>query len=365
MSRAKPTKNLSNDALLSKLQEACLDSRRLLARLLQYLGEVEARGIHITTSYSSMFDYCVRGLGMSEGEASRRINAARLVRRFDSLIPRIESGAINLTTLTLLRRHVTKRNAEELFEEASHKRKFEVERMLAARFPVADVPSQIRKLPGPRTQKATSDASTGAGSPSKRGAPPKSVVPLSEDRYKVQFTANGKLRDKLNRAMELMRHSNPSGDLAAIVERALDLLIAELERARLGKTTRPLEKARPIQAGRISAALKRAVFERDGEQCSFVSKGGVRCTARTFLELDHIVPKARGGKETTDNLRVLCRAHNRHAADEAFGREHVEARIRARRERVKSAQASAIEHGDGPSTTSSSSKEGARRRRAS
>jgi len=53
-----------------------------------------------------------------------------------------------------------------------------------------------------------------------------------------------------------------------------------------------------------------------------------------YLEIDHIVPQAKGGKGTTDNLRVRCRAHNRLAAENEFGREHVERKIDERRRAV-------------------------------
>ncbi|WP_420814282.1 hypothetical protein [Labilithrix luteola] len=44
-----------------------------------------------------------------------------------------------------------------------------------------------------------------------------------------------------------------------------------------------------------------------------------------------MTPRALGGSGEADNLRVLCRAHNRDAAERVFGRAHVEARIRSLR----------------------------------
>ena len=40
---------------------------------------------------------------------------------------------------------------------------------------------------------------------------------------------------------------------------------------------------------------------------------------RHFLEFDHIEPVARGGASTVENVRLLCRAHNQHAAEQAYG----------------------------------------------
>jgi len=75
--------------------------------------------------------------------------------------------------------------------------------------------------------------------------------------------------------------------------------------------------------------------ERDGLQCSFVSDDGARCPARTFLELDHRHPRALGGTGDATNVRVLCRAHNRHAAEQVFGRAHVEERIYLRQRKAR------------------------------
>jgi len=58
---------------------------------------------------------------------------------------------------------------------------------------------------------------------SARPVPP--IVPLREDGYKVQFMATKAIVEKIDRLKEMMRHRNSRGDLAVIVEAALDLLI--------------------------------------------------------------------------------------------------------------------------------------------
>ena len=45
------------------------------------LAEIESRNFHLEAAYASLYDYCVRRAGMSEATASRKSNAARLVRR--------------------------------------------------------------------------------------------------------------------------------------------------------------------------------------------------------------------------------------------------------------------------------------------
>jgi hypothetical protein len=115
--------NLSDEALLSSLSAVCSDTRRLLARLLLHLIEVEARRLDLRSACSSLYDFCRRRLGMSESEAVRRMEAARLVRRFPSLLGHVERGEIDLTALLLLRDHFTDDNVGDLVAAIAGKTK--------------------------------------------------------------------------------------------------------------------------------------------------------------------------------------------------------------------------------------------------
>jgi hypothetical protein len=177
----------------------------------------------------------------------------------------------------------------------------------------------------------------------------------------VQFTASDELRKKLERARDLMRHANAEGDLAVVVERAVDLLLDRLEKQRLGKTSRPRRSRHGAPAhaprsrriadertdkSRISRATRRAVFERDGERCTFTDAHGHRCPATTWLELDHVFARALGGTDGVGNLRVRCRAHNALHAERTFGKGHVERKIGERRHRDPRQRGSASESWD-------------------
>ena len=148
---------------------------------------------------------------------------------------------------------------------------------------------------------------------------PAIVTPLAPERYKVQFTVSRATHDKLRRAQDLLRHSIPNGDPAAIFDRALTVLLKDLEQARLAATERP-RAARPVASGsrHIPAAVKREVWKRDGGQCAFVGTQG-RCTERGFLEFHHVRPYADGGASVVENLEIRCRAHNLHEAEQYFG----------------------------------------------
>jgi 5-methylcytosine-specific restriction endonuclease McrA len=318
--------DLPDAQLLESLKSLRDQGRAVLARLLAHLVEVEERRLHLQAACPSMFQFCVRRLGMSEDEACRRIHAARLARRFPDLLVRIERGDLTLSTVALLHDALTEATYEELVEAAAGKTKAEVQALLAKRAPAPDVPAAITAIP---TQSPIPTLGVEAvAAPAPAGG--RQIAPLSETRHKVQFTASDELRKKLERAQDLMRHANAGGDLAVVVERAVDLLLEKLEKQRLGKTSRPRSSRERSDGSRVSRATRRAVFERDGERCTFTDAEGRRCPATTWLELDHVVPRARDGANDLGNLRVRCRAHNALHAEQTFGKEHVERKIRER-----------------------------------
>jgi hypothetical protein len=148
------------------------------------------------------------------------------------------------------------------------------------------------------------------------------VKALAPERFALQVTIDQATRDKLDRAQALLRHRNPSGDLAVVLDRALDALLDKLAKEKFGATSRPrATRARPEKADprHVSNAVRRDVHDRDGEQCAFVSDDGTRCTERGFLEFDHNTPACLGGQPTVDTIRLLCSAHNQYEAERILG----------------------------------------------
>jgi hypothetical protein len=88
-----------------------------------------------------------------------------------------------------------------------------------------------------------------------------------------------------------------------------------------------VEQPQPHQRERyVPAALRRAVFERDGGRCTYVSASGERCPETHALELHHLRAYALGGEHSEENLAYRCHAHNALAAEEDFGRDVVDER---------------------------------------
>jgi 5-methylcytosine-specific restriction endonuclease McrA len=150
------------------------------------------------------------------------------------------------------------------------------------------------------------------------------MEPRAPERDKIQLTVSRETYQKLRRAQDLLRHSVPDGDPAVIVERALTLLVTQLERTKTGATERPRKGARASKTGsrHIPAAIKRHVWQRDGGRCAFDGPEG-RCPTTGFLEYHHVVPFAAGGQTTNGNIELRCRAHNLYEAERYFGPAHL------------------------------------------
>ena len=158
-------------------------------------------------------------------------------------------------------------------------------------------------------------------------ARPAWVAPLAPGRYKVQFPASAELRDKLERLRDLMRSSVPDGDLGAILEQAVTEELQRLEARRFARTQAPRKTLSQSETSpttrQIPAAVKRAVYERDGGRCRYEDEQGRRCTARRGLEFHHRRPFGHGGDHSVANISLACKCHNRHLAEVDYGREAI------------------------------------------
>jgi hypothetical protein len=336
-------------------------NRTNLAQLLAYLGEIDARRLYLPRGHASTYRYCVDEFHMSEGTAFKRIRAARLVRRFPIIYDAVAEGRIHLAALILLSKHLTSHNILELLAAAAHRSKRQVEQLLAERFPQRDVPTVMRAIPAsvaslqlspvtaepPHAPEARLELSPGTvpalseTGPAAKAvpplAPPAKLVPIAPERFAVQFTASRATHDKLRYAQDLLGHAVPWGDIAEVIDRALDALVQQLEQRRFARASlkRPSPGSRNPRY--IPAEVRRAVWSRDGGRCAFTSDQGRRCEERTRLEFDHVQPVARGGEATVANVRLCCRAHNQYEAEQVFGAGFMQRRREAAQSRSKPA----------------------------
>jgi hypothetical protein len=267
-------------------------------------------------------------LHLAEHAAFNRIEAARVARRFPIIFELLADGRIHLSAVRLLAPHLTEANHQSLLFEASHKSKREVEQMVARVLRRPDVSASVRKLPSRTVPEPSIPASTEETAPAGTDGQPfvatteaqrPKTEPLAPGRFKVQFTVGEGTYVKLRRAQDPLRHRVPSGDVAEIFERALTLLLVDLEKSRLAATERPRKSTTSNKRSRhVPADVRQAVWARDGGRCRFERPAG-RCTETGLLEFHHVVPYAQGGPTTAENLELRCAAHNRYEAERCFG----------------------------------------------
>jgi hypothetical protein len=332
--------------------------REAKATLVAHLAVLDDRRLYLGEGCSSLFKYCTRILHLSEGAAYGRIQAARAARRFPVVLEKLADGRLNLTNLGLLAPHLTEANHLELLAAAEHKSKRDVEELVARFRPLPDARATIRRLPAPQpgaqlqtpAQAApellhVSLPASGAAAatvqphvPLRAPQPSATLVPqrtpapaqAPAPTYRIQFTASAETHAKLRRAQDLLRHQIPDGDPSAVIDRALGVLIAQLEKAKVGRVERPRrEPSRGVTLGgaafdrgrgtrHIPAAVRRAVWQRDAGRCAFIGRYGRRCDERGFLEFHHVKPFAAGGEASVENIELRCRAHNQYEADLYF-----------------------------------------------
>jgi hypothetical protein len=331
---------LSDEALLASLERLALRERDATLEIVAHLTELDRRRVHLAEGPGSVYGYCRNVLGYSEDAAWNRAATAAAVRRYPIILGWLADGSLNITTVRILKSVLTPENHLAVLTEARHRGKKEVELIQKRLDPKPDVPSTIRKVAAAPsvvappllelndaatpslTARAAPPAVPGLSpSPTRTAPAPRPVVgPLTPDRYRVQFTVSKATYDKLRHVQDLLCREVPDGDPATIFDRALDLLVNDVEKKKLAATKSPRPPRRARDGSRdVPAHVQRTVWERDGGQCAFEGKRG-RCTERRFLEWHHVQPFGHQGPATVENISLRCRAHNLYESELVFGR---------------------------------------------
>lgn len=365
----RPLSHLPDEVLSRELDAVVRGGRVSDVAVLAHIAEFDARRLFASAGYPSMFRYCVGRLRMSEDVAFKRVRVARVARRFPALFDALEDGRLNLSGVALLAPHLTRRNAAGLFAEAEGLTRQELQALLATRFPMAaasmalsapmpvspagpgaaaesllpDSPSNDPTLSGEQAPGPVPSDSKPASPSAGEGCAPAPaflmrrarLTPIAPGCFELVALLGQEAHDQLVASRDLLGHAVTSGELLEVLERAIALQFEHLRRRRCGAAGRPrnVPPGAASNPRHVPNAVRRAVWERDGGRCAFVAADGHRCESRDRLELDHVVPVAQGGQPTVANLRLLCRAHNRHAAERAFGRDAVRAHIETARSR--------------------------------
>jgi len=335
--------------LTMHLAELLRRERGALADFLVALADFDRERRWVELGHTSLFYFLHRELGLSKGAAFYRKTAAELIQRYPEVVEPLRQGKLCITSVVELAKVITPDNRGEVVPRFFHASKREAKAVAAELRPAEAAPHrdvvtvlQLAAVPAEavtRLEVATCPAMADAkvhpdelrgevpASPPCLSLPaplpaakPDEVEPLTGDLRRFHTTVSKRFLAKLAAARDALSHSHPGADTEAVLEAALDLLLAANDKKKgLVKKPRP-SLARPSASPRhIPAEVKRVVWARDGKCCRWPLASGGVCGSTTRLELDHVVPVARGGTSTVSNLRVLCATHNQLAARQMFG----------------------------------------------
>jgi hypothetical protein len=328
MLAARKLSQLTDETVLAETKRLALSEQTATADLVAMLAELDSRKLFLVAGYNSLFSYCTDELHLSEDATYARIEVARVSRAFPLVLALVSDGSLSLTNARLLAPLLTAENHLEILRRAQHRKKRDVERMIAELRPRPDVVPMVRRLPEnrPMLEQVLPEPQPPSQLPERMAVLPapfrsparpvfrhprsSGVAPLSPERFKVQFTADQETHDLLRRAQALARHTVPSGELPLIFKLALRSFVSDLERKKAGIVAKP-RTSKPARRGSryIPRDIRRAVWQRDEARCAFEGPRG-RCPERDCLEFHHLRPFAHGGPTTVQNLELRCRTHN-------------------------------------------------------
>jgi hypothetical protein len=318
--------SLTDSNLVSNAQTLVREEREKLTAFLHHLKEIERRRLFSALGYKSLFEMTTRHFGYSEDEAYRRISAMKLLTEIPLVEEKISQGKLTLTHLSLAQKHFRQ-------ERKIHSQDLPLNQKLM-------VIEQISNTSVREAEKITLRLSS-----STEPLRPDRVRLISETQIEMKFLVSAKTQEKIQTLKGLLAHKHPDlslGELFDIlceiglkafnpsIKRPLDLLkcptLDPLEGATLDQSPNPVlsqgntgaPRKRRVKTdrskGKSKAQIRREVFQKAQNKCEI-------CGSGFALEIDHIRPRAHGGGNESENLRLLCRSCNQRAAIQVFGLE--------------------------------------------
>jgi len=331
---------LSGSELLKRTQDLVTDERRTTMALIEHLREIERRMLFLETGHSSLFEFAVKHLGLSEGSAQRRISAMRLIRDIPEAKAKLESGEISLSNAaqiqTVFRASKVAERQDELLEKSS------VQKMS-----MGSKKEILEKVSG-MTQRECQAALLKLVP----DAAPKLMErdrQVSEERFELKLVISKELHDQIEELKSLLSHSLKDGGTSELLKYLVKQELTRQEKkhevfkgseresstrenrstqavgrsedsrqqeAVLGSTAAPVRNGINRSRKAIPRSTQREIWRLAKGCCQYPG-----CGSRYRLELDHIVPHAQGGSDSIENLRLYCRTHNLGHAFKRYGTE--------------------------------------------
>ena len=314
---------MNHNEIVNNLKSLVREERKITGEILNHLRTIEAQKIFASLGHSSLFEFCMKELGYSEGAAQRRISAMRLIKDLPEVEEKIVSGSLSLSVAS---------QAQSFFRKKKHLNK------PMDRCQKIDL---LKKLDGASSRE--SEKLLLQLEPDLITTDKERLV--TSEHLEIKITVDKEFMNNLEKLKDLLSHQMPFARTKDILAHALkelikrkDPQIASRDSTRRDKRIRGNEETpagkKPttntsITTGHIpppaSAVntevhfnrcipkrIKQQVWEKSKGQCSYINhRTGQKCNSTRFLEIDHIFPKSRGGTNSAINLQLLCDTHNR------------------------------------------------------
>jgi hypothetical protein len=294
--------------------------RGATADFLVALAEFDRQRLWVQLGHACLFDFLHRELGLSRGAAHYRKVAAHLVQRYPEMVEPLRDGKLCMTVVLEVARVITPENSAVVLPQFFHRSKQEAKAIAVEICPATVIPRRevVTEVSRPAKVQPVERVETHLFQGAAPSAPMK-LEPLTPSLHRLHMTVSKQFIDKLEAARKGQGHAQPGASAEKVIEAALDLLLAHQAKRR-GEVKKPQQSPRPAKnPGHIPAAVRRAVWTRDDGKCTWPIDSGGTCGSTLRLEIDHVVPRARGGPSTIDNCRLTCAMHNQLAARQAYG----------------------------------------------
>jgi hypothetical protein len=268
-----------------------------LVDLLLALAEFDRLAIYRQLGFASLFDFLHREVGLSRGSAYYRQVAARLVGQFPEVAEPLRDGRLCVSNVVQLAKVMTDENRAEVMPQFFHCSKEEAKQVVAELLPAEVVPRRTvvqpvgRDLAHPERARPVLEVRRTV------------VEPLTRQESRMHVTVSPAFLTLLKKARSGQSHVQPGATDEQVLTAALELLIEKQEKRKAS----------------VPAKVKREVRVRDGGKCQWPIDSGGICGSTLRLEIDHVIPRGRGGPSTVENCRLACKAHNLEAARQVYG----------------------------------------------
>lgn len=105
-------------------------------------------------------------------------------------------------------------------------------------------------------------------------------------------------RGRIHRVVDEKKESFDLNEIIDVLKSIDSSKVIDGRRFYSGKVWKSIER---VERAKVSNELRQEIFERDGYTCVICGS-----TEKESLEIDHIMPIAKGGKTEPDNLQTLC-----------------------------------------------------------